>query len=125
MARLLLIDVINNKVEEVEIGQSQLDKFHDLIKCRCFDITQRKISGRYFDIFCDDEGLLIDPRPPISAFDTKKKMPMLVGNLIIANHNVQGDTTDLSDDDIKLIKKHIIMLTMNDGTSNIALDCEY
>lgn len=125
MARLLLIDVVKNEIKEVHINGGDIHWYHEYIDCRCFDITQRKIGGRYFDIFCDDEGLLKDPQPPLSAINTKTKEPMLVGNLIIANHDRAGETTDLSDEDIKLIKKHIVMLTMKDGSMNLALDCEY
>ena len=32
---------------------------------------------------------------------------MLVGNLIFANHDSEGNTTSLSDNDIKIIKSHI------------------
>lgn len=109
MARLLFLDVINDKIREVNIGQSDLETFHELLDCRCFDITQRRIGGKYFDIFCDDEGLLKDPQPPLSAADVNKEEPMLVGNLIIANHDYEGNTTDLSDDDIKHIKKNIVL----------------
>ena len=111
MARLLLLDVENEVVKEVEVGQSDLDKFHTLLNCRCFDITSRQIGGRYFDIFCDDEGLLMDD-PKISAIDIELQ-PMLVGNLIFANHDGEGNTTDLSDDDIQHIRKNIKHICTN------------
>ena len=126
MARLLLIDVIDDKVKEVNIGESDLDVFHEYLHCRCFDVTERKIGGKYFDIFCDDEGLLQDPQPPISAYSIKDNEPMLVGNLIIANHDMEGNTTDLSDEDIKLIKENLIFATSPAKPKGYKLlACEY
>ena len=126
MARLLLIDVINDDVREVNIGENDLDTFHELLHCRCFDIPSRKIGGIYFDIFCDDEGLLQDPQPPISAYNAKENEPMLVGNLIIANHDSYGNTTDLSDEDIEHIKKNL-MFAISPAKPNgyRLLNCEY
>ena len=126
MARLLLIDVFNNDVREVNIGQGELDKFYELLNCRCFDITDRKIGGKYFDIFCDDEGLLQDPQPPISAYSLETREPMLVGNLIIANHDREGNTTDLSDEDIEHIKENQIFATSPAKPKGYKLlTCEY
>lgn len=126
MARLMLIDVMNNEIKEVNIKQSDINMYHELIGCRCFDIASRQIGGKYFDIFCDDEGLLQDPQPPISAYDTERNEPMLVGNLIIANHDMEGNTTSLSDDDIEHIKKHILYARSERFPIGYRLiDCQY
>lgn len=126
MVRLFLIDVINDKAEELNIEPYDLDKFNELLDCRCFDIPRRKIGGKMFDIYCDDEGFLKDDQPPISAYSLKLNEPMLVGNLIIANHNYAGETTDLSDEDIKLIKENLLFATSQAKPKGYQLlHCEY
>jgi hypothetical protein len=126
MVRLFLIDVMNDKAEELNIEPYDLDKFHELLNCRCFAIPKRRIGGKYFDIYCDDEGLIKDEQPPVSAYSISKREPMLVGNLIIANHDMAGDTIDLSDEDIKLIKENLIFATSPAKPNGYKLlACEY
>lgn len=104
-ARLLCLDVIDTgKIHVVTCGG--LDDYHKYLKCDTFDITRRNIGGKPFDIFCDDIGLFAD-NPIPSALDENMK-PVLVGNLIFANHDTEGNTTSLSDEDIKHIKEHLI-----------------
>ena len=104
MTRLFLLDVINNKAHEIQVGAG-LDDYYKHLGCDCFDIANRRLGDRRFDIFVDDEGLLKD-NPTISAI-TADNEPMLVGNLIFANHDGQGNTISLSDNDIETIKSHI------------------
>lgn len=102
--RLFLLDIINNEAKEIQIG-SGIDDYYKYLQCDCFDIANRELEGRRFDIFCDDEGLLKDS-PTVSAINHEHEM-ILVGNLIFANHDSQGNTTSLTDDDIDIIKKHV------------------
>jgi len=104
MARLLLVDVFDNQVKEVECNE--LDNYYKHLRCNCFDIAYRKVGGRYFDIFVDDIGLFAE-HPIVSAMDSAGN-PMLVGNLIFANHDAEGNTTSLSDEDISIIKEHLM-----------------
>lgn len=102
--RGLLLDVMQNKVEVVEVNG--LDDYYRLIGCSLIDITQRKIAGKYYEIICDDEGLLKE-NPKISAINDMGQ-PMLVGNLIIAEEvDEDGNLTDLLDADIKHIRENI------------------
>ena len=125
MTRAFLIDVENDVIKEVSVGNDCKD-FHKYINCRCFTVTSRKVGGKSFDVYCDDEGLLLDPQPPISAYSLKLNEPMLVGNLILANHDMEGNTTDLSDEDIKLIKENLIFATSPAKPKGYQLlACEY
>ena len=102
MARLLALDVIGGR-GLYEIECRDLNDYYDALKCDCFDITQRKIGGRVYDIYCDDEGTYVkDPIP--SAFNSEHK-PVLVGNLIFAKHDKEGGVVGLTDDDIQHIAK--------------------
>ena len=102
--RGLLLDVMQNKVEVVEANG--LDDYYRLIGCSLIDITQRKIAGTYYEIICDDEGLLKE-NPKISAINDMGQ-PMLVENFIIAGEaDEDGNLTDLLDADIKHIRENI------------------
>jgi len=98
MIKVLLLDVYNERIREVEIEPNDLDKMYELLDCRCIDIVTRKIGGKWFDIVCDDEGLFHEPQK-ISAVD-KNGQPMLVGNLIFAHHDADGNLTGLDENDI-------------------------
>lgn len=99
-----------------------LEDYYQYLECDCFDIARRRIGGKYFDIFCDDVGLFHDD-PTVSAVD-KDGHPMLVGNLIIANHDEMGEATGLSDDDIILICSNVVAYEKN-GERVLAIICDY
>lgn len=111
MARVLVLDVIGDKgLYEAECNE--LNDYYEHLKCDCFDIACRKIGDKYFDMFVDDVGLFKDSPIP-SVFDTEMN-PMLVGNVIIANHDMEGNTTSLTDEDIAIIKAHTVSLVYFD-----------
>lgn len=101
MARLLCFDGFNLKHVEC----NGLNDYYRHLECDCFDIAQRKIGDKYYDIFVDDIGLFKDD-PRVTAL-TEDGEPMLVGNLIFANHDNQGNTTSLTDEDIDNIMNHV------------------
>lgn len=111
--RLLALDVIDGLgLYEVYCDNDDLQSFYDVLKCSCFDIARRNIDGKLFDIFCDDIGLFAD-KPIPSALDSDMN-PALVGNLIFANHDSEGNTISLSDEDIEYIKSHSAFITNMD-----------
>lgn len=112
MARVLVFDVIG-KEGFYEIEANELDDFYKHLKCDCFDIAQRKVGDRVFDIFVDDVGLFVE-KPIPSAISSEFKC-MLVGNLIFANHDMQGNTTSLSDEDIEYIKDKMMFVFNETG----------
>lgn len=93
--------VINDKSAEVKVVKNDIDYFYPLLNCDIFDIATRKIGNRVFDIYCDDEGLFVE-HARISAMDKDGNM-MLVGNLMIANHDDEGNTTSLTDEEANYI----------------------
>ena len=70
-----------------------------------FDITRRRINGKIFDVFCDDEGLLKEDMK-VSAFNSDGSVA-LVGNLIISKNDGFGNGVSLTDNDINLIIKSL------------------
>lgn len=106
--RMLLIDVKNDRVSPVVIeSENALEQYYKLLDCDLIDITERKIGGKYYDIICDDEGLLKDNAIP-SAIDKDQK-PMLVGNLLICNiADEEGNEVELKAEDIVLITDNLM-----------------
>lgn len=103
MARVLVLNVNGNEVHEADC--SDLEDFYRELQAEPLDVVHYLVGDKYYDIFVDDEGLFRDVRV-ISAIDLLGKS-ILVGNLIFANHNEAGETTDLSDSDIDNIKRFI------------------
>lgn len=117
MARTLVLDT---KKQEIRLTECKcLNDFYRELDAQPFDIVTRPIDGKLFDIFVDDCGLYRE-NPVVSAIDSEGN-PMLVGNLVIANHDKKGNTTSLSDDDIKKIRKSIYWAKKKDGKTNLVI----
>lgn len=97
--------LITEEIAEVKTIEKSLDSYYETLNCNLIDITTRKIGGKYFDIICDDEGLYKE-NPFVSAINENHEA-CLVGRLFIAQHDGQGNEMSLTDDEIKLIQKHI------------------
>ena len=101
--RALLIDTSK--------GASVVDikDFHDIqtrLGVDIFDIVSRQIGNdknAIYVIYVDDCGLL-KGNPIVSAFDTKG-VPHLVGNLLVARHNDDGEQIPLTDDDLNYLEQ--------------------
>ena len=98
---LLLLDVEEKKLKEIVCDNDDLQTFYEHLKCDCFNIANRKIGDKRFDCFVDDVGLFAE-NPIISAVDMNDQ-PMLVGNIIFANHDEDGNTTSLTKEDKQVI----------------------
>ena len=119
--RLLLLD---SDCGLSTVHCEELDDYYKYIKCDTIDIVQRKIGNKVFDIICDDEGRFKNnPRlSMISIYDDY--MASLVGNLIFANHDAEGNTTSLSSEDIAMIKSEAVrILDVDNGRMNWAVLC--
>jgi hypothetical protein len=94
-----LVDVEHDNCGTVEIREGKhLEDMYRLIGCRCIDITVRRVSGRPYNIVCDDEGLLRDD-PTVSAMGTDMR-PQLVGNLLLFGIAPDMDTRSLTDEEM-------------------------
>ena len=99
-----LVDVYGNGDARVVELEATLEDYYKLLQCDCIDIAERQIDGVYFDVVCDDEGLLVD-LPKISATDTDGS-PMMCGNLLFLHDDGKGHEIGLSDKDINILKMH-------------------
>lgn len=103
MARVLVLDVNKNEVREANC--TELDDFYRELQAEPLDVVHYPVGNKRYDVFVDDEGLFRDVKI-VSAINLFGR-PILVGNLIFANHNEAGEPTDLSDFDIDNIKRYI------------------
>lgn len=105
--RALLIKGLN--VTEVEANG--LEDYYRLMEVDIIDIVTREINGKFYDIICDDEGLLKE-KPIPTMFDSEKQ-PMIFGNIIIAGlADDEGNMTDLTDEDIVRICGSLAVVTV-------------
>lgn len=108
--KMMLLDVEQKTIRLVEANG--LDDYYEYLNCRAIDIVMRKIGDRYFNIICDDEGLLKD-KPQPSGIDVTG-FPMLYGNLLIAGEEViEGELTSLKLEEIE----HLMCYTAEITTS--------
>lgn len=118
--KVLKIDVeLTGEISELEIEREDYKVLQKELNVDLFDIVSRKIGDKYYDIVCDDEGLL-KSNPKISAiFNTGYTVnnPVnigLVGNLLICGKtDNEGELTGLTYEDVHNIKKHTISLFQN------------
>ena len=108
--KTLLLDVEEGKVMELDI-ENELEAFYEALGCDWIEIHPHKIGypGIKFDttflVMCDEEGKLKD-NPKISAIDSKGRT-MFVGNLLFFRTDDEGELKELSDEDIKYLKRKI------------------
>lgn len=108
MIRVLVIN--DHEVKDITIENS-LEAYYKELECDCFDIVTATVNGREFDIFCDDNGLFAE-FPRVSAI-TPNREPMLVGNLLLAHHDHEGNTIGLTEDDIEFLDNTIFGVFSN------------
>ena len=118
---------INPKANEAKVVNPKgLEDYYELIGCDLIDIVTRKIGRKYYDVICDDEGLLQND-PLISAIDDLGQ-PMFVGGLIICGLvNDEGENTDLTSRDIKYIKDRVQIMYTNKHMEGLLMltNCNY
>ena len=110
--KVFFIDAETNVSKLIDIDLT-LENYYKILNCRLIDITERRISGKYFDIIVDDEGLF-DPSNKVSAV-YEDGTPALVGSLIICNHDGEGNETALSSGDICKIQDRLAIATSPGG----------
>ena len=121
MTNLLLWD--GNEFTSVEIGEG-IDDYYKYLECSTFDIATRNVGGKYFDIFCDDEGLFKE-NPKITAMSPTGRV-MFVGNLIFANHDAEGNTTSLTKEDVdRIMQNKFTVFDMNNGAMFDVVMCDW
>lgn len=75
-----------------------------IIKCQYITCTQIEIEGRKIDCWSDDEALFNSHLVPTLYVNDEL---ILFGNLVFANHDEEGASTGLSEDDIAAVMRYI------------------
>lgn len=103
--------------KEVEFEET-LENIYKLLSVETIDVTMRKIGSFNYDVVCDDEGLFVQDCLP-SVFDSNGK-PQLVGNLLLVNHDEEGNFASLTEEQIaELHKSSFVCLTTWNGEPHI------
>lgn len=85
-----------------------LENYYKHLDCNCIDIAERKIGNKFYDVICDDEGLLVDnPKVCCIAGDSDYN---IYGNIIICNGDDNGNEQPLTEDDIANIMQNMAMI---------------
>lgn len=101
---------LNLKPLEKKLSIVYIDTLDDICKAinaSCFDIATRQVGSdlsKIYDIYCDDEGLLKD-NAYLAAYGNEDCL--IVGDILIANHDKYGEMVDLTNEDIDYIREHI------------------
>lgn len=113
----LLVDTTKNDNAFVEVTfEDKLEVFYDLLNCRCIDIVVRDFGGKKLDVVCDDEGLLKEGNIlSIATFHEGECVEQIVGNVLILNHDSQGNLASLSEEDLEAIEDCKGMYLSEDG----------
>lgn len=98
----MLVDTEKGTFEPVTIP-NKLENLYGTLKCETIDIISRRFRGIPYDIVCDDEGLLKPEKQKKPAIVTRhdgKVCEVIVGNVLITNHDLEGNLSSLTDSDI-------------------------
>lgn len=103
-----------------ELEYNSYKDFYPILECDMFDIQTRKFNDTYLDIYCDDEGLYKeDNKISIVTQDNGSIVETIVGNVFICNHNNQGDSISLTEEEIKEVMSTIrVYLTLSNKTED-------
>lgn len=104
MIRGILIK--EDKVEIVEVENSLIE-LYKLLDCDLIQVVERKIGEKVYDIICDEEGLM---KPNFQSAICSNYTENLYGNILIVNHDDEGNFTSLSHDEIIDIHNSIFKL---------------
>ena len=84
--------------------ENTLKGLREIIGCRCVACTEIEVAGKKYDVWIDDEALLNDnPVPTLYLNDDL----ILFGNLVLAKHDEEGETTGLTLADIHFLQLFI------------------
>lgn len=121
--RLALIK--DGRVEAVELPKEHtyLD-IRDLLGIETpIDCVSRKVNGKAFDLWIDDEGALKDDDEitAITLSPSGHACELILGRILVANHDEEGNTTGLSDDEMALVEGAMMTLKKYAGKKTMWL----
>lgn len=127
MENLLKVITFNTKTSELLLSEmkDELEAFYSFINTDMVEMPERKIGGKYFNIICDEEGLL-KSNLILSAYNKENNTPDLVGNLIITGMpDDDGNLTSVENADIDLIRNNMGIYISKEGKPRKAILTSY
>jgi hypothetical protein len=102
----------NNKFEVKEI-ENTLEELQKIVGGYIeIPFLSRTFNNNGIDVIINDEGKFIeDCKPEIAIVDgeTKQVLDVVHGNCIFASHNEEGDTTGLTEEQMKVVMQELKM----------------
>lgn len=120
MARLLYMTVPDGTTAMGEFNE--LDDYYKVLNAHCFDIVSLKIGDKYFSCFVDDDGRLKENQIP-SIVHKETGEVIIVGNVVFANFDDDGNAASLSEDDVEMIRNNIAIGMADVGYNRIQVHC--
>ena len=100
---LLLEPTLHTFFPHVLCIENTLEGLREVIGCKCVTCMEIEVAGKVYDVWSDDEALLKEnPMPNLFINENL----ILFGNLVIAKHDEEGETTGLTVKDICLLQKY-------------------
>ena len=122
--------IVKLEFKEVETDDT-LQLCYSEIGCECIDIpyVSRAYDEKGISIVLDDNGKLVDEEFQvitgliIDFADTDEDRPevidYIVGNYLLMNHNEEGETVSLTDEQVEYIKDSFMVLPTQKGLLSI------
>ena len=111
----------NNKLEVREI-ENTLEELQAIVGGHIeIPFLSRVFNDNGIDVIINEEGKFIDDcKPEVAIVDgeTKRVLDVVMGNCIFASHNEEGDTTGLTEEQMKVVMQELKMdvtLAYQDG----------
>lgn len=130
MLKLLLLKRDGRNVTHtiVEVEEDNfLKRAYMLIHCDTVDCVERRLSkdGKLYDLWVDDEGALKGNTKPTLATMSRFNdiCEVIFGNVLVANHDEEGNTTTLTDEEIADIIKKLKRDILIEEGSNESIIC--
>ena len=123
-----IVRVNGDKIHGIhkEAIDGSLDSLYQALEVDTIDIVVRKIGNKYYDIVCDDNGLLYDDDKIVVSAISPTNKPMLVGNLFVCHHNEAGELTSLNDGEFsEIVENSIVCVDLRSGKHSKVLKIDF
>lgn len=101
---------------------ANLDAIYTMLECGTIDVATRKFGRHYYDVYCDDEGLLKpNPLPSIATFKSGQCVEQLVGNVFICKHDGEGGMKSLTQAECDEVVSTLLTYRDDEGNERAAV----
>ena len=116
IGRYVMVDGFAHEVRIVE-GDGSYEFLKEQLDDVTMSVTVRRIKGKMYDMWIDDEFLLKDYEGNPLACVCADFDEVLLGKVLIANRDEEGNTTPLSDEEVDEIVNSARVGHMRDGSA--------